>query len=83
MFEEMSEFDDSQRLMSFDATATQFFGQLYEVTQYLKLSTFLYTFHKVMATTKANVILKDTGTDFTTSHSQKDTIATRNLTRRV
>jgi hypothetical protein len=28
-------------------------------TQYLKLSTFLYTFHKVMATTKANVILKD------------------------
>jgi hypothetical protein len=52
-------------------------------TQYLKLSTFLYTFHKVMATTKANVILKDaktgwsglmnTSTDFTTSHSGKDT----------
>ena len=31
----------------------------HEDTQYLKLSTFLYTFHKVMATTKANVILKD------------------------
>jgi hypothetical protein len=34
----------------------------HEDTQYLKLSTFLYTFHKVMAATKANVILiiKDT-----------------------
>ena len=32
----------------------------HEDTQYLKLSIFLYhTFHNVMATTKANVILKD------------------------
>ena len=38
--------------MTFDATATRFFSELYEDTQYLKLSTFLYTFHKVMATTK-------------------------------
>ena len=39
----MSKFDDSQLLITFDATATRF----------------LSTFHKVMATTKANVILKD------------------------
>jgi hypothetical protein len=52
----------------------------HEDTQYLKLSTFLSTFHKAMATTKANVILKDAmewldehGTDFATSHSRKDT----------
>ncbi len=36
----MSEFDDSQRLMTFDATATRFFGELYEDTQYLRLSDF-------------------------------------------
>jgi len=29
------------------------------ISYLIKLSTFLYTFHKVMATTKANVILKD------------------------
>ena len=57
----MSEFNDSQLLITFDsdATVTRFFGKLYEDTQYLKMSTFLYTFHKVMAATKANVILKD------------------------
>ena len=37
----MSEFDDSQLLITFDATATRFFGELYEDTRYLKLSTFL------------------------------------------
>ena len=36
----MSEFDDSQLLMTFDATATRFFGELYEDTQYLRLSDF-------------------------------------------
>jgi hypothetical protein len=43
----MSEFNDSQLLMTFDATATRFFGELYEDTvssyldtQYLRLSDF-------------------------------------------
>ena len=39
----MSEFDDSQLLMTFDATATRFFGELYEDTQYLRLSDFPWT----------------------------------------
>jgi hypothetical protein len=37
----MSEFDESQFLLTFDATATRFFGELYKDTQYLRLSTFL------------------------------------------
>jgi len=44
--EEISEFDDSQ-LLTFDTTATRFLGKRYE------------DFHKVMATTNANVKLKD------------------------
>ena len=31
--------------MIFDAAATGFFGELYEDTQYLKLSAFIYTCH--------------------------------------
>jgi hypothetical protein len=43
----MSEFDDSQLLITFDsdATVTRFFGELYEDTQYLKLSTFHDSYH--------------------------------------
>ena len=37
--------DDSQFLITLMPTATRFYCELYEDTQYLKLSTFLYTFH--------------------------------------
>ena len=35
------------------------FTEIHPISYLIKLSTFLYTFHKVMATTKADVILKD------------------------
>ena len=37
----MSESDDSQLLITFDAITTRIVGELYEDTQYLKLSTHL------------------------------------------
>jgi hypothetical protein len=40
----MSESDDSQLLITFDAITTRIVGELYKDTQYLKLSTFLCTF---------------------------------------
>jgi hypothetical protein len=55
----MSKSDDSQLLMAFDATTTRIVGELYEDTQYLKLSTFSFTFRNAMATIKTNMILKD------------------------
>jgi hypothetical protein len=47
----MPGFDDSQLLITFDAAANRFFGELYEDTQYLKLS--------VTLATKVNVIRRN------------------------
>jgi hypothetical protein len=57
----MSESDDSQVLIAFDATTTRIVGELYEDTQYIKLSTFSCTFRNAMTTytIKTNMILKD------------------------